>query len=205
MPLKPADASNGDVGVVILGAGFSRRFGSDKRLHSFDGRTVAEATVEKYVDTFTSVRVVVRAEDDQLSAKLSQYPVDVIVAEDAHAGMGHSLAAGFTGLHWDWAFIALLDMPFVKTSTLLKLKEFVMNNPQVNIVRPRLAATISSPVLRGHPVAWRESYFKQLAACSGDVGAKALLQQYADKITDIEVDDVGVVQDIDRPADLVIS
>jgi molybdenum cofactor cytidylyltransferase len=146
--------------------------------------------------------VVIRPEDNELRAKLSRFPIEVIFAEDAHAGMGHSLAAGFKGLTWHWAFIALLDMPFVQTNTLIKLKEFVMSNPEANILRPCLPATLSSPVNSGHPIGWHESYFQRLRACSGDVGAKALLQQYADNITDIVVNDDGIIRDIDRPSDL---
>lgn len=198
----PQDADHGAVGAIILGAGFSRRFGSDKRLHPHNGRTVAETTVLKYLDAFTHIRVVIRPEDDELNTMLSRFPIEIICAEDAHAGMGHSLAAGFKALTWHWAFIALLDMPFVQTSTLIELKEFVMSNPEADILRPYLPATSSSPVNRGHPVGWHERYFQQLSACRGDVGAKALLQQYADNITDIAVNDAGIIRDIDRPSDL---
>lgn len=193
------------IGAVILGAGYGRRFGSDKRLHPLNGQTVAECTVEKYLDVFSHVRVVVRAQDSALEAILQRFSLQIVVAEEAHLGMGHSLAAGFGELDWTWAFVGLLDMPFVRTDTLINLREQASRQQVPGILRP----TISQPETKrpdtptnGHPVGWHNAYFEEIRACRGDAGAKSLLATHAGQVIDVPCDDTGIVRDIDRPADL---
>ena len=199
-PIEPIADTN--IGVIILGAGFSRRFGSDKRLHPLNGQTVAECTVTKYLEVFTNLRVVLRPEDDELSAKLSRFPVELIEASDAHLGMGHSLAVGFSDLDWIWAFVALLDMPFIATTTLERLKEQAAKQTAPAIIRPRMQANDSSPGATGHPIGWHSSYYGELCSASGDVGAKPILLRHETDVVDIIVTDEGIVRDIDRPEDL---
>jgi molybdenum cofactor cytidylyltransferase len=191
-----------DIGVVILGAGFSRRFGSDKRLHPLNGLTVAECTVMKYLQVFTRVRVVLRPQDVRLTEILNQFSVEKVVANDAHLGMGHSLAAGFTGLEWTWAFVALLDMPFVSVTTLRRLKQQALKQSEPAILRPRLSTQDSPAGETGHPIGWHNSYFEELGTTSGDVGAKSTLIEHELEVIDITVTDEGIVHDIDRPEDL---
>ena len=195
------------IGAVILGAGFGRRFGSDKRLHPFRttlGKTVtvAEATLAKYTQVFDEVRVVIRPEDAELTEKLSAYPATLVIAEDAHLGMGHSLAAGFSQLSWTWAFVALLDMPFVEIDTLARLKNAAAKPSQGGILRPVLAPGYPASGASGHPVGWHQIFFPAIQVTKGDAGARALLQEQSQFITDIEVDDPGIIQDIDRPTDI---
>ena len=189
-------------GAVILGAGFSRRFGADKRLQTLNGQTVAEHTVQRYVAVFERVRIVVRAEDEQLRQALDRFEIETIVSPDAHLGMGHSLAAGFSDLSWEWAFVGLLDMPYVQVATLQKLKQAAARCAPDQIIRPRLTSTGTADAQTGHPIGWPQVYFAEIKACRGDTGAKALLKLHADHIVDVEVDDSGIVRDIDRPQDL---
>ena len=189
-------------GAVILGAGFSRRFGADKRLQPLNGQTVAECTVQRYVDAFERVRIVMRVDDQRLRQALGRFELETIVSPDAHLGMGHSLAAGFADLTWDWAFVGLLDMPYVEVATLRKLKQAATVSAPDQIIRPRLTSTRTAEGQSGHPIGWPQMYFSEIQACHGDTGARALLKRHAAHILDVEVDDTGIVRDIDRPEDL---
>lgn len=163
---------------------------------------MAECTVIKYLQVFAKLRVVLRPEDDKLSAKLSRFPVELIEANDAHLGMGHSLAAGFSDLEWRWAFVALLDMPFVATTTLELLKDHAARQLTPAIIRPRVQLEGGSTSLPGHPIGWHNSYYGELCSASGDVGAKPILLQHQQDVVDVIVTDEGVIRDIDRPEDL---
>ena len=55
---------------------------------------------------------------------------------------------------------------------------------------------------RGHPVAFGEVFREELLALQGDSGAKAVLQAHPDKVHRLQVNDPGIVQDIDTPEDL---
>ena len=97
--------------------------------------TVAETTLGRYAEVFDELRLVVRAEDEALAELAAPYAT-IIKTKRAHLGMGHSLAAGFEKLSWQWAFVGLLDMPFVKVATLKRLKRHAALT-QYPIIRPR--------------------------------------------------------------------
>jgi len=185
-------------GALILGAGFSRRFGADKRLAQVDGVSVAELTLRKFCQAFTDVRVVVKPEDTALTSLIEKLPVDIIYCPEAHHGMGHSLACGIRELTWKYTFVGLLDMPFVKIETLNRLKQAALDAPPRTIIQPRLAnASV------GHPVGWPRHYYPLLGELQGDQGARNLLERFQDKIMYVATDDKGIIRDIDRPEDLL--
>jgi len=188
-------------GVVILAAGFSRRFGSDKRLHKLGDSSVAETTVNTYRAAFKNVRVVIRPEDDDLANLLESLDVKLVKSENAQSGMGHSLSDGVTNLDWHWAFIALLDMPFIKIETLNSLqKPAEQTDPQIyKVIRARLN---SDPKRTTHPVGFHRSLFHELKRCTGEVGAKTVIQKYSSETHIIESEDNGLCLDIDKPSDL---
>lgn len=189
----------------MLGAGFSRRFGTDKRLAILSDRTVAETTVQAYANVFDDLRVVLRREDEALADLLSPF-AELIISEDAHLGMGHSLAAGFIDLEWEWAFVGLLDMPFIMPTTLTQLQQFARTTDQ-RILRPRLitgSPTENTPP-HGHPLGFHHSLFAELRKITGDEGARSVLQAHANWIEDVALTDTGIVRDIDHPKDVSLA
>lgn len=185
------------IGAVVLAAGSARRFGADKRLQSLAGSTVAETTLEKYCQVFDAVRVVVQGTADPLYAKLScREDLEIVFSPDANLGMGHSLAAGFTDLPWQYAFVALADMPLVAPATLERLKSAAMQD-QERIIRPRF-----NDEQYGHPIGFPRTLFAEMQKCHGDTGARSVLAAHKDRSRIIACSDQGVVQDIDTPAAL---
>ena len=178
-------------GAIILAAGNSTRFGSDKRQYRFaDGRTLLEVTLTTYQAVFDRLFVVLKPGDRPLAQQLAN--VEPVFARDAALGMGHSLAAGVAAArHLDYLFVALADMPHVQTQSLHQLRrEFTTKDC---IVQPEYQGA------PGHPVGFGNAYFSELRALTGDVGAKALLANQAGNIRRVPVNDPGIIQDIDRP------
>ena len=67
-------------------------------------------------------------------------------------------------------------------------------------------AALAAPVYqnqRGHPVAFSSNFFDALSTLDGNVGARYILNQHADRLTVIDTEDAGVLKDIDTPRDLV--
>ena len=112
--------------ALVLAAGRSVRFGSDKRRAALaDGRSLLVHSVERACSVFGDVRVVLRegerAEDLGLPAGCR-----VIASPQARLGMGHSLAAGVASLaDSDAQAVAILlgDMPWIEPATLRLLAE----------------------------------------------------------------------------------
>lgn len=188
------------VGALILAAGFSRRFGeADKRVADLNGRVLADVTVSLYSSLFDACRVVLRPDDDALAARLARFPTEIVTAADAHKGMGHTLAAGIEEVGWQWTFVALLDMPFVKADTLRTLIEVARAEHTATIIMPRYKARPEEPA---HPVGFNAQLLEELARTSGDQGARHVVRAHQADTRIVALDDPGLVRDIDTPADL---
>ena len=88
--------------------------------------------------------------------------------------------------------VALGDMPFVAPATLARLVGCATDDSV--IAAPRHAGE------RGHPVLFGRAHFDALTRLDGDRGAAALLREHP--VRWVDVDDPGIVKDIDRPSDL---
>ena len=55
---------------------------------------------------------------------------------------------------------------------------------------------------RGHPVGFSRKYGALLAALGGDEGARSIVAARPSALRLVDVDDPGVLRDVDRPSDL---
>ena len=138
----------------------------------------------------------VAADDARLSHQLAALGCTVIAAPPVEAGMGATLAAAAAWLrahapHATHALVALADMPWISPHT---LNAVAGADPAHPVVAPRHAGR------RGHPVRFSRALWPELVALTGDTGARAVLARHPPH--EIEVDDPGVLRDIDLPADL---
>lgn len=195
-----------DGGGLILAAGRSSRYGSDKRRACIDGeRSMLEATLSVWHSAVPTLRVVLRAEDEpgepELASSLRErFPALAITfATHARNGMGASLAAGIRDCaHWDYALIGLGDMPYLRPTTLRHLLTALQQ--QVASTGP---ASIIRPVHQhrpGHPVGFGHAHFTTLSRLDGDVGARSVIEANPDVI-DLPCADPGIHRDVDTPAD----
>ena len=183
------------VAGVLLAAGSGRRFGSNKLLVPLaDGTALCVVVARKLISVLPSCVAVVRPGDDELATLLRAEGLGIVECAQAGQGMGHSLAAGVAAVNAHAWLIALADMPYIKNSTLTDLIALLAKG-----------AAIVAPYhqdQRGHPVGFTARYGPQLRALTGDNGARNLLVEHAAMITRLEVDDPGILLDIDTPADL---
>ncbi len=54
---------------------------------------------------------------------------------------------------------------------------------------------------RGNPVLLDRSVFSEVMALEGDVGCRAIFANHLEEIVNVEVEDMGVLLDIDDPED----
>lgn len=180
---------------ILLAAGAAKRFGGDKLLARLDdGTTIGRRSCTNLLASVSEVIAVTRAGDDALTQELVAAGARVTVCPDAAAGMGASLAHGVrTAADVDAVIVALADMPWIRASTLAAVAGELRRGE--SLVVPRYHGA------RGHPVGFARVHFAALAALGNDEGARELIAQSGD-IRRIDVDDPGVLRDVDVPADL---
>lgn len=183
-------------GILILAAGRSRRFGSDKRLarmpHS--GNTLLQATTRSAQASGLPVRVCLRVDDTAIADRLSDKAITTIFCHRAGDGMGATLAEAVSSIaDWDAVLVALADMPLVKSTTYRAL------------ARACCRDSIAIPCYRGgrgNPVCFGATWFDHLRSCGGDRGARDLISSNPEAVVEVDVDDAGILRDVDHPADL---
>ena len=180
---------------MILAAGRSRRFGSDKRLYPLDGTALLTRTLGVYRGVFEHVGAVIRPGEPDIARLVRNADCVPILAPDADSGQSRSLAAGVAAFHNEsGVVIGLGDMPFVAAATLRALLA-EMAAWREHIVRPRHA---DQP---GNPVGFPARTFSALQRIAGDAGAKGVV--LADRrVRYLDVDDPGILADVDTAADV---
>ncbi|VWC38458.1 molybdopterin-guanine dinucleotide biosynthesis protein MobA [Burkholderia aenigmatica] len=184
---------------VLLAGGLGQRF-DPSGLHSKllaplpDGTPVAVAAARHLAAVTSDVIAVVRPGAEKLAMLLNEAGCHVVYAPDAVRGMGASLSAGVraTPEANGW-LVALGDMPWIAASTYETVTR-ALDTDGASIVAPAHRG------VRGHPVGFSAHHFDALAALDGDTGARALFASAPVKLLD--VDDPGIVRDVDTPADL---
>ena len=184
-----------NIAVVILSAGQSTRFGSQKMNHSLaDGKTILQTCIRQYQKVFSNVTVVI-SNDSTLERSLKDSNVNIVVAEYAVKGMSQSLITGIQSqINADAWLIALGDMPYIKTSTFEKLAS---QSTKSNIVVPVCSGR------RGNPVIFGCDFQAELLDLEGDVGAKQIIELNQSRVLKVQVDDEGILHDIDRAEDIL--
>jgi molybdenum cofactor cytidylyltransferase len=196
--MSSIDSETPTVFGLVLAAGQSRRFGTDKRRALLPcGRTLLQASIDNSQAVFGTTWVVLR-EDDDPSALGIPSGVTVVRSPDARLGMGHSLAAGIQALQASRATavaVLLGDMPWIAPDTLRTL--VAMADPE------RIALPVHEGQ-RGHPVIIGRRFWPALVGLEGDQGARAVIAGHADCVDVFECSDAGVLRDADTP-DVFVS
>lgn len=181
---------------ILLAAGSSTRFGSDKLQQELPhGVTVAVQAARHLKASVPRVLAVVRPGENTAANALRSEGCEVVVCERASEGMGASLGCAVRGGGAvDGYIIALGDMPFIRPSTIIAIREALASGA------PLVAPYFHT--YRGHPVGISARFRNELEALSGDEGAKRVLAAHQKDLVKIPVGDPGVLRDIDKPEDL---
>lgn len=183
---------------VLLAAGYGSRFDPDG-LHNKllarmpDGGIVAHEAAHRLLLVVSRVLAVVRPGSEALARMLNEAGCDVVFSADAERGMGASLAAGIeASADAEGWIVALADMPRIAIPTVEAVARTLDGG--ASIVVPFYQGQ------RGHPVGFGPEHRDALMSLDGDTGARHLLA--TQQIARLDVDDPGILRDVDTPEDL---
>ena len=184
----------GPSACIVLAAGKSTRFGADKRqTRNASGQTLLDLTLSSIPPIFHRHILVLHPGDETLGTQ-HENKWQVIYADLAVHGMGHSIAAAVTQVtDCVGALIVLADMPLVMPETYSLLQR---STAPEKIVVPFFEQQ------RGNPVMIGKRFFAEMAELKGDSGARQLMQKYPDCVERVDVTDSGVLRDVDTQEEL---
>lgn len=192
--------------AVVLAAGYGRRFAeqakheTNKLLAPCIGLDGSERAVLAHslsaLGQWPGMRLLVLRQGSERLGEMTalgvRYGFDTLVVPSN--GMGDSLSAAVraTSTAAGW-LIALGDMPWISARTHSRVADAMTAG---HAVVPLYQGK------RGHPVGFDAAYAQALMALSADHGGRGVLGQ--GRVTPIEVDDPGVLRDVDLPEDLAL-
>ncbi len=193
-----AEAREPRIAALVLAAGASRRMGAqNKLLVDVDGKPMVRRVAETVAAAkqVASITVVTGFENDKVEAALSDLDVTFVHNADYADGLSTSVKTGLAALTGDAdGFVVCLgDMPLISTSILDEL---------IKAFDPVEGRSICVPVhgrKRGNPVIWSNEFKAEMAGLSGDVGARYLLEEHADRVFEVPIEEDSVLFDVDTP------
>lgn len=185
-----------DVTAVVPAAGRSSRFGGMKLLADLDGARLIDRTIASLLDAGVMRVVIVSRSAEAFSgvASFSDSRVETIVNAEPERGMFSSIQLGLAAAGGRVVLVLPADMPFVSAAT-------------VAAVAGRATATGATVVpshtgRRGHPIAIPRPLCNALLTMPPSITLKEALAALSTASEILEVDDAGVLRDVDVPADL---
>ncbi|MCP5266476.1 MAG: nucleotidyltransferase family protein [Burkholderiaceae bacterium] len=195
---------------ILLAAGAGSRFarasgGKDKLLakagSADDSATVLAMSARALRDGCERTIAVVRPGQAARRTVLETAGCEVVESKRADGGMGFSLADAVEAVlgryHPRFLVILLGDLPSIRAGTVPSILAAAANRVPAGSTR------VVVPVyrgLRGHPTVFFPCHFGALLACQGDRGAVGVVREFG--ACEIDVDDPGILHDIDLPDDL---
>ena len=188
---------NEEPGFILLAAGKSTRYGSNKLLATIDGKqTLLLQTANRILTISKQLLVISNDNDDTINTLLDEKNIPHTSTPDSRLGMAHSLAYGVQQRPcWNGWIICLADMPTIRPATYHAVQHSLKEQ---KLVVPRYKNRT------GNPVGFSRPFFSRLIKLEGDKGAKPILQACSSQVFHLNCEDPGILMDADTPKELEI-
>ena len=183
--------------LIVLAAGRGSRYAGPrhKLAESLGPHTVLSHTLRNGLASGLPMLVVTTpAFVDEAACLVAKRDIVVLgpIGGVAPGGMGDSIAAGVAARSTSPGWLMLpADMPLVRPETLRRIAAAIAHHP---------VAYAQYRGQRGHPVGFGAELFSELLRITGEQGARKLLARFPAQA--VEIDDPGVLVDIDTEDDL---
>jgi molybdenum cofactor cytidylyltransferase len=183
------------IGIVLLAAGGSQRFGTPKLLESWRGKPILRHVAEMIIASeMKPVVVVLGSDSEQLRATIADLDLPILENAAWLEGQSTSLKIGLREIQeaCEAVIFVLGDMPEVGTEILTQLVS-THHKTLHSIIAPYAGQRWGNPVL------FDRRTFDELLALKGDQGGRALFERYPPFPVQATK---GELFDVDTPEDL---
>lgn len=182
------------LGAILLAAGASRRMGESKQLLPVQGEPAVRFCIRQMRDAgLDTIIVVLGANREKIRPVLADLPVGIAVNPCLKSHMAESVSKGLAQMpaYVTGIMVALCDHPLVSPQTYAALDACHYQAPEA-ILLPVYQAR------GGHPTVFPRTL---CSAVDQGIPLNRVVHANADRVCRIPINDPGIVQDMDTPAD----
>jgi len=179
--------------AIILAAGESKRMGSPKLLLPFGDMTVIEKVISNVKSSkVDNILVVLGENGDKIEDRIRTYGIKYCYNDYYKDGMLSSVRCGFRNIPAKYRAVLVFqgDQPLISPVS-------------INVIIDSFSSSCKGIVIpvhdkkRGHPVMIGRKYHDEIEKLDPGTGLKGLAEKFPEDVFEIEVDDPGILKDMD--------
>lgn len=177
--------------LILLAAGNSRRFGSNKLLYFIDekpmfmyGLQVMKELLLKDLDrelyVVTRFEPIIEAVEEMKADPFLHNRTHLVLSPESTLGISYSIRAGLVEgeIQPDYYLFMVADQPFIKTETVERLIKETLN-------QRKIGGCVTWEGVPGNPVIFSKQLKSELSELQEDQGGKVVLKKYMNEICKI--------------------
>ena len=185
------------ISSILLAAGQSKRMlGENKLIKDVKGIPLIKYALNNILKSNVNEIIIISGYQNETIEKLIDKTsrVKFVFNSNYKEGISSSIKKGIKNLSEknEAFFISLGDMPSINYNTYNQLIKYSKDK---KVIVPLFKGQ------KGNPVLFPKSFEKKLLSIEGDSGAKKMLEINKKKVLNLEIDDPGIIKDLDVPSD----
>jgi molybdenum cofactor cytidylyltransferase len=183
------------VAAIILAAGASERMEQTKALLPIEGVPAIRFLIARIAEA--GFAPIVTVTSTPVHGKLAALHLSgqVVINDETEKGPLHSFRLGLEALPGESiaALLTPVDHPLVRVDSLQKLRAAASAS---RVIVPRYQGR------RGHPTLFGRDLWPLIFSLPLEEGARGVLHRHPETVVELDVDDPGVIQNLNAPSDL---
>ena len=180
--------------LVMLAAGNSRRFGSNKLLYEIGGVPMYLRTLhklQKAASELGNCEIIVVTQYEEIASKAQESGVRVLINSHPERGISSSMQIGLAAAKESAACLFIVsDQPWLTTETIVNLVYKFQSEHK------GMACTLLNDKT-GNPCIFSRKYYQELQEITGDKGGKQIINRHPEDVAYLEIEDAKELVDVD--------
>ena len=179
---------------IMLAAGNSRRFGSNKLLYEIGGVPMYLRTLhklQKAASELGNCEIIVVTQYEEIASKAQESGIRVLINSHPERGISSSMQIGLAAAKESAACLFIVsDQPWLTTETIVNLVHKFQSEHK------GMACTLLNDKT-GNPCIFSRKYYQELQEITGDKGGKQIINRHPEDVAYLEIEDAKELVDVD--------